>query len=67
MDGYRILLISSVGARDGMSIELDLVDGTQLAEVFEDASTGKRTVRMFIDSVPLDAIEWMLAEAKARL
>lgn len=67
IDGYRIVLASAVGARDGMSLELNRVDGTQIAEVFEDATTGSRTVHLFVDSVPLEAIEWLIAQAKVHL
>lgn len=67
LSGYRTLLASSVGTRDGMALELALADGTQIAEVFEDSTTGDRTVHLFVDRVPAEAIEWMLAEARARL
>jgi len=50
-----------------MALELALADGTQIAEVFEDSTTGDRTVHLFVDRVPAEAIEWMLAEARARL
>jgi hypothetical protein len=65
--GYRLLLASSVGERDGMAIELTRDDGTRVAEVFEDDQTGRRTMNVFEQNVPLDAIEWLLTEAKARL
>lgn len=65
--GYRLLLTSSVGDRDGMAIELARDDGKRVAEVFEDDETGYRTVTVFERDAPLDAIEWLLAEARARL
>jgi hypothetical protein len=65
--GYRLILASSVGERDGMALELTRADGTRLAEVFEDEDTGRRTVNVFERDVPLEAIEWLLAEARSRL
>lgn len=65
--GFRLLLASSVGERDGMAMELVRDDGTRVAEVFEDDDTGKRTVTVFEGDAPLDAIEWLLLEARARL
>lgn len=67
LESYRTILVSAVGERGGMALELDLLDGTQIAEVFEASSTGQRTVHLFVDSVPLEAIEWMLKEADQRL
>lgn len=68
MNGYRLLLVSSVGDRDGMSIELDTDDGEQVAEVFEDSDTRQRTVRFFVTSpVPIEAVEWLLSAAASDL
>ncbi len=68
MMGYKLLLVSSVGSRDGMSIELATEDGEQIAEVFEDDQTKNRTVRFFVDSpVPLEAVQWLLSKAEADL
>jgi len=68
MIGYRLLLVSAVGARDGMALELDAVDGEQIAEVFEDEVTKERTVTFFVDRpVPLEAVEWLLARARTEL
>lgn len=65
--GYRLVLASSVGERDGMGLELTRDDGVRIAEVFEDDETGLRTVNLFQQDVPVAAIEWLLAEARARL
>ena len=65
--GYRLIIASYVGERDGMAMELDHDDGRQVAEVFEDEETRQRTVNLFEKDVPLEAIEWLLAEAAARL
>lgn len=68
MKGYKLLLVSAVGDRDGMALELAEKSGEQVAEVFVDESTGYRTVRFYTDSaVPLDAVEWLLAEASRQL
>lgn len=65
--GYRLILASSVGDRDGMALELTSDDGRRLAEVFEDDESGRRTVTMFEPALPLEVIEWLLAEAASRL
>lgn len=67
IDGYKLVLASSVGERDGMGLELTRGDGTRVAEVFEDDETGLRTVTLFEASVPLQAVEWLLAESRERL
>ncbi|WP_157622655.1 hypothetical protein [Nostocoides sp. Soil756] len=60
--------MSAVGTRDGMAMELDTVDGEQIAEVFEDEATKERTVTFFVDRpVPLEAIQWLLDRARTEL
>ncbi|MCA0181409.1 MAG: hypothetical protein LCH77_17935 [Actinobacteria bacterium] len=60
--------MSAVGARDGMALELDAIDGEQIAEVFEDEDTKERTVTFFVDrAVPLEAVEWLLEQARTEL
>ncbi|MFT3887743.1 MAG: hypothetical protein QM713_06225 [Arachnia sp.] len=65
--GYRLILASSVGERDGMALELTRGDGFRVAEVFEEGESGRRTVTMFEADVPVEAVEWLLAEAATRL
>jgi hypothetical protein len=65
--GYRLILASAVGERDGMALELTLDNGTRVAEVFEDDETRRRSVSLFMSDVPLEAIEWLLAEARSQL
>jgi len=65
--GFHLVLASSVGIRDGMALELSRVDGPCVAEVFEDSDTLQRTVTLFEPGVPLDAIEWLLEEARRGL
>ncbi|MFV0459646.1 MAG: hypothetical protein ACK5MT_12850 [Actinomycetales bacterium] len=68
MNGYKLLLVSAVGERDGMALELSRDTGEQVAEVFEDDETRTRSVTFFTDApVPLEAIEWLLAEAARQL
>ena len=68
MSGYKLLLVSVVGERDGMALELADSTGEQVAEVFEDDLTKERTVAFFTDRpVPLPVVEWLLAEATSRL
>lgn len=68
MDGYKLLLVSAVGERDGMSLELARESGEQVAEVFEDDATRERTVTFYTDQpVPLAAVEWLLSEAAHKL
>ncbi|GAA4839188.1 hypothetical protein GCM10023221_15940 [Luteimicrobium xylanilyticum] len=64
MYGYRLILASSVGSRDGMGMELSADDGTRVAEVFDDDETGRRTVTLFLPNVPFEAVEWLLSEAR---
>lgn len=65
---YNLILASSVAERDGMALELTRDSGERVAEVFEDGATGQRTFSVFVDeSVPIEAIEWLLTEAQDRL
>lgn len=65
---YHLILASSVGERDGMALELTADDGERVAEVFEDDATGARTFTVFGERrVPLEAIEWLLSEARTQL
>jgi hypothetical protein len=65
--GYRTVLASSVGERDGMSLELTLPDGEVVAEVFEEEETGERTVTLFRRALPLETLLWFLAKVDAEL
>jgi hypothetical protein len=68
LNGYNLLVVSSVGFRDGMALELAADDGAQIAEVFEDDTTKARTVRFFVDTpVPLEIVEWLLRRAEVLL
>lgn len=68
MEGFRLVLASSNGDREGMALELQTASGEQVADVFEFEDSGRRTVRFFTDAdVPLDVVEWLLAEARTRL
>jgi predicted regulator of amino acid metabolism with ACT domain len=68
MNGYKLLLVSAVGQRDGMAIELATEAGERIAEVFEDDVTRERTITFFTEKpVPLSVIEWLLREAASRL
>lgn len=68
MMGHKLLLVSSVGERDGMAIELARESGERIAEVFEDDATGDRSLTVFLDGpVPLPLIEWLLTEADRQL
>lgn len=66
--GYKLILASEVGDRDGMGLELTAPNGERVAEVFADDDTGERSFRQFVDgSIPLAAIEWLLDSARTRL
>ena len=68
VSGYKMLLVSAVGERDGMALELALESGEQVAEVFEDDETKERTVTFYTDRpVPLAAVTWPLDTAAQRL
>jgi hypothetical protein len=67
MKDYKLVLASS-SSPDGMALELERSDGEQVAEVFEDYDSKKRTVRFYTDKpVPLEAIEWLLERARVSL
>lgn len=66
--GFHLILASSVGARDGMGLELTNEAGERVAEVFQNDINGARTFNMFgKQPVPVDVIEWLLTEASTRL
>jgi hypothetical protein len=66
--GYRLIMASSVGERDGFAIELLTADGKTVAEVFEDHATKARTFRQLADtSIPIEAVEWLLETARSSL
>lgn len=68
MKGYKLVLVSAVGGRDGMALELSRETGEQVAEVFEDDESRARSVTFFTDEpVPLAAVEWLIAEAARQL
>lgn len=65
---HRLILASDVSERDGMGLELVASDGTRVAEVFQDDTTGGRTVTIFGDrSIALDDFQWFLDQARERL
>lgn len=65
---FRLVLASSVGQRDGIALELVREGGERVAEVFEDEATKRRTFAAFtLDSVPLEAIDWLIETARTRL
>jgi hypothetical protein len=67
--GYELVMGSDVADRDGMYLELN--DGSMetmpLGEVFYSDIDGSMTASTFGNSLPLDAVEWMITEAKRRL
>jgi len=60
---------SDVAERDGMYLELNdgSVETMPLAEVFYSDTDGSMSASTFGNTIPLDAVEWMIAEAKRRL
>jgi hypothetical protein len=68
VDGYQLLLASSVGERDGLGLELSTEGGYLLAEVFRDDVTGQFTFASFDETpLPLEALRWFLDVAEDRL
>lgn len=68
MNGYTLLLVSAVGERDGMALELAAESGGQVAEVFEDDQTKQRAITFFTaEPLPVPVVEWLLADAARRL
>lgn len=66
-NAYRLRIASSVGARDGIALELIARDasGEVIAEVFHDDVSGAMTFAMFHDTaIPLGVLEWFLEEAR---
>ncbi|MCC4293519.1 hypothetical protein [Brevundimonas aurantiaca] len=67
--GYELVMGSDVADRDGMYLELN--DGSMetmpLGEVFYSDIDGSMTATTYGNDLPLDAVEWMIAEAKRRL
>ena len=68
LPGYRLIVASEAGTRDGLGLELTREDGSRLAEVFADETTGQRTFALFTETaVPAALIEWLILEAKTRI
>ena len=67
--GYELVMGSDIADRDGMYLELN--DGSManmpLGEVFYSDIDGSMTATTYGNDLPLDAVEWMIAEAKRRL
>jgi hypothetical protein len=64
---FRLMLVSSVGKRNGMALELTGLDGDRIAEVFQDEDSGVRTITVFGEiRVPIEAIGWLTSEARIR-
>jgi hypothetical protein len=63
---YELVMGSDVAERDGMYLELNdgLMETMPLAEVFYSDIDGSMSVTTFGNSLPLDTVEWMIAEAK---
>ncbi len=64
---YTVDLGSDVNPRDGMFLELRDAQDAMVAEVYFDDPTGDFTVTTCPTGVPLEVIEWLIAEAKAQL
>lgn len=66
---YTLVMGSDVADRDGMYLELNngSIEAMPLAEVFYSDIDGSFSVSTFGNSLPLDTVEWMIAEAKRRL
>lgn len=67
--GFELVMGSDVAERDGMYLELNdgSVETMPLAEVFYSDTDGSMSASTFGNTIPLDAVEWMIAEAKRRL
>ncbi|REJ06735.1 hypothetical protein DY023_05105 [Microbacterium bovistercoris] len=67
MNEYNKTVVSRMlGTVSGLEVQ-HIESHEQVAEVFEDSETGRRTVNLFEIDVPLEVIEWLLAEARAKL
>jgi hypothetical protein len=64
---YSFLLGSDI-QRDGVYLELVEVETDEaVAEVFYSDATGEFTMSIFRDSIPLEAVEELIASARKRL
>jgi hypothetical protein len=63
---YTVTLASHV-KNDGMLLELEDESGATVAEVFYSDATGAMTFTTWQPNLPLEAAEWLIAEANVRL
>ena len=63
---FKVIMGSDV-QRDGMYLELSLEGGSDLAEVFYSDTTHTFSLTLFEPAVPLEAVEWLISEARRRL
>lgn len=66
---YEVVMGSDVADRDGVYLELTdgSIEAMPLAEVFYSDIDGSMRVSTFGNSLPIDTVEWLIAEAKRRL
>lgn len=67
--GYELVMGSNLADRDGMYLELNdgSMESMPLAEVFYSDVDGSMSVSTFGNSLPVDAVDWIISEAKRRL
>ena len=63
---YTVTMASDL-KDDGMLLELEDESGATVADVFYSDATGAMTFTAWQPNLPLDAAEWLIAEAKVRL
>ena len=64
---YSCTIASDIN-RDGMSLELwDADERALLLEVFYSDQDASITLTAFRESIPVDAVEWAIREARTRL
>lgn len=63
---YEVIIGSEVTERDGMYLELHEA-AEHILEVFYSDVDGSMTFSAFRTDLPLEVVEWAIAEGKARL
>jgi hypothetical protein len=64
-NSYRLVLASDVLDRDGLRLELLDQSGARIAEIFRDDENGSRRMTVFVQGpIPIDVVEWFVANSK---
>lgn len=68
VDGFELRLAQHDGQRVGQALELWIVGGGCLVDVFEDRHTRIRFFQAYTEEpIPIEAVEWLLERARIEL